>query len=407
METIKNDHKIILACNKQGIVKKLFLDTGSLLENIRLPVGLHSLVSPLSIQELSSFWLSVLEKSMEENTVLTLSFNDKVINYIFSGYLLQETVLLCGNTELTATEKALEEIMLINNEQANQIRLSEKRGSNILKGDQQEEMNEAFLNDFTSLNNELINNKRELMLKNQKIELLNKELNAVNEHMTMFTYSVSHDLKEPLRMVKSFLTIFHQKYGESLDEKGRNYIDFALDGANRLNKMLADLLDYHQSSNFDTSETVNLNDVFLEAKKILQKEIEEKNALITSEKLPTVQGSATGYLQVLQNLISNAIKFVPEGKTPVVSIHVEEKDTTFTIKVKDNGIGIPEDQVQEVFNLFKRLNAEGQYEGTGMGLAMVKKNIERMGGEIWLESEEGKGSTFFFTIIKSQQFSSR
>ncbi|WP_114752731.1 sensor histidine kinase [Pleomorphovibrio marinus] len=398
METIKNDHKIILACSKQGIVNQLFLDTGSLLENIKMPVGLHSLVSPLSIQELSSFWLSIQEKSMEENTVLTLSYNDKEINYIFSGYLLQETVLLCGNTELTSTEKALEEIMLINNEQANQIRLSEKRVNTFLKGDQQKELNEAFLNDFTSLNNELINNKRELMLKNQKIELLNKELNAVNEHMTMYTYSVSHDLKEPLRMVRSFLTLFHKKYGKSLDEKGKSYIDLAMDGANRLNKMLAGLLDYHQSSDFDTSETVDLNEVFLEVKKILQKEIKEKKAKITSEKLPIIKGSTTGYLQVFQNLISNAIKFVPEGKTPVVSIHVEKNDATYTIMVKDNGIGIPENQVQEVFSLFKRLNSEEQYEGTGVGLAMVKKNIERLGGEIWLESEEGKGSTFYFTI---------
>jgi signal transduction histidine kinase len=143
---------------------------------------------------------------------------------------------------------------------------------------------------------------------------------------------------------------------------------------------------------------VDLNDVFLEVKKILQKEIKAKNAIITSEKLPIVQGSTIGYLQVFQNLISNAIKFVPEGKTPVVSLHVEENDTKHTIMVKDNGIGIPENQVQEVFSLFKRLNAEGQYEGTGLGLAMVKKNIERMGGKIWLESEEGKGSTFYFTI---------
>ncbi|MEX0813459.1 MAG: ATP-binding protein [Chitinophagales bacterium] len=403
MEIKPNDKKIILACDQHGAVKQVFLDTASLLENIKLPVGLHSLVSSSSIKELGSFWLSIHEKSMEENILLTLSFNGQQVTYIFSGYLLKETILLCGNTELNSTGKALDEIMLINNEQANQIRLTEKKVSTILNEEQKKEMNEAFLNDFSALNNELINNKRELMRKNQKIELLNQELNAVNDNMSMFTYSVSHDLKEPLRMIKSPLTLFHKKYRESLDPKGQKYIDLALDGANRLSKMLADLLEFHQSSNFETTETVDLNDVFLEVKKILQKEIEEKDAQIKSDKLPIIIGSFTGYQQVLQNLISNAIKFVPEGKTPVVSIQVEENDIKYTIQVKDNGVGIPEDQRQDVFNLFKRLNDHQQYEGSGMGLAMVKKSIERMGGEVWLESTLGEGTTFFFTLPKQNR----
>ncbi|WP_158859227.1 sensor histidine kinase [Lunatibacter salilacus] len=401
MEKIKNANKIILKCNNQGIVTQIFLDTACLLENIKLPVSLHSLVSPISIKELGSFWLSIQEDAMEENTVLALRYNDKHTSYIFSGYLLDETVLLCGSTELTSTEKALEEIMLINNEQTNQIRLTEKKVVNILKDVEKREINEALLNDFSALNNELINNKRELVRKNQKIEILNKELNAVNQNMTLFTYSVSHDLKEPVRMVKSFLSVFHEKYAESLDPKALSYIEMALDGAQRLNKMLTDLLEYHQSSgSFTTTETVDLNEVFMEVKQILQTEIEQKKAIVTSEKLPTIKGSFAGYLQVFQNLLSNAFKFVTEGKTPLVSIRVEEKDKTYTIMIKDNGIGIAEDQKHQVFNFFKRLNSPQQYEGTGMGLAMVKKSIERMGGEVWLESEEGKGSTFYFTIKK-------
>ncbi len=403
MEKKIKDEKIILACNKHGIVEQIFLDTGSILENIKLPVGLHSLVSPISIKELGDFWLSIHEKSMVENTVLTLSFNDNHLSYIFSGYLLKDMVVLCGNTELTTTEKALEEIMLINNEQANQIRLTEKKVGNLINEVDNKEMNEAFLNDFSSLNNELINNKRELIQKNQRIELLNKELNAVNQNMTMFTYSVSHDLKEPLRMVKSFLTLLQRKYGETLDEKGRSYVDIALDGANRLSKMMTDLLAYHQSSNLDSMESVDLNNVFLEVKGILQKEIEEKNAKITSVKLPTVNCSSTGLIQVFQNLISNAIKFVPDERTPNVSIDLEEDDNHYTFMVKDNGIGIAENQRQEVFKLFKRLNASQQYEGTGLGLAMVRKSIEMMGGEVWLESEEDKGTTVYFTIIKNQE----
>ncbi|WP_373523525.1 ATP-binding protein [Aquiflexum sp.] len=402
MENTTNDHKIILSCNKHGIVEHISLDTVSFLENIQLPIGLHSLFSPVSIKELGSFWLSIQEKSIVENTMLTMSYNDNHLNYVFSGYLLEETVLLCGNNEISATEKVLGEIMQINNEQANQIRITEKKVVNILNSDENKEISEAFLDDFTSLNNELINNKRVLTQKNKEIESLNKELKAANENMTMFTYSVSHDLKQPVRMVNSFLTLLHKKHGESLDPAGQKYLNIAMDGANSLSKMISDLLTYHQSSNLDTTETVDLNIVFLEVKKILQNEIEEKNALVTSEKLPVLKGSSTGFFQVFQNLISNALKFVPEERTPIISINLEEVDTHFTFKIKDNGIGIAENKKQEVFNLFKRLNGPQQYEGTGMGLAMVKKSIERMGGEVWLESEEGKGSTFFFTIKKSK-----
>ncbi|WP_194972464.1 sensor histidine kinase [Aquiflexum lacus] len=400
MEKDKIKYRIILACNQQGVVEQIFLDSGSLLENIKLPVGLHSLVSPKSMKELGDFWLSVKEKSMEVNTLLTLSNNGKQITFTFSGYLLDERVLLCGNTELTSTEKVLEEIMMINSEQANQIRKTEKKVGRIIGTGKQKELNEAFLNDFTSLNNELINNKRELMRKNQEIELLNKELKDVNENLKMFTYSVSHDLKGPVRLVNSFLTILHEKYGKNLDQKGEKYIDLALDAAIRLSKMMADLLEYHQSSDASTTESVDLNVVFLEVQEILQKEIEETNALVTSEKLPILKGSSTAFIQVFQNLISNAIKFVPKGKIPVVSIEMEEFDTYYTFMIKDNGIGIAEDQRQEVFNLFKRLNPRQQFEGTGMGLAMVRKSIERMGGKIWLESEEGNGSTVYFTVNK-------
>lgn len=237
--------------------------------------------------------------------------------------------------------------------------------------------------------------------KNQKIELLNKELNAANENMTMFTYFVSHDLKELVRMVKSYLTLIHKKYGESLDHKGQTYIDMALDGATRYNKMLTDLLEYHQSFTLSDTETVDLNEVFLEVMQILQNEVEVKMAQVSSEKLPVIKGSFAGYQQVFQNLLSNAIKFVADDKTPIVSIHVKENETHYTIIVTDNGIGIPENQKQKIFNLFSRLNSQKQNEGTGLGLAMVRKSIERMGGEVWLESEEGNGSTVYFTIRKS------
>lgn len=403
MENEKENHKIFLACNRAGMAEEIVLDTDSLFENIELPVDLKKLFSPSSIEKLENFLHSIWENSMDKDTVLTLSLKDNSIDCMFSGFLVKDTALLFGSTVLTSSEGALEEVMLINNEQANQIRLSEKKVDASRKEVEQKILDEAFLNDFTSINNELINSQRELVRKNQKIELLNTELKVANENMSMFTYSVSHDLKEPVRMIRSFLFLIHKNYRERLDQKGQGFIDMALDGAERLNRMMVDLLEYHQSDNLSTTESVDLNEVFLEVKQILQNEIEEKDARVTSENLPTLKGSTTGYLQVFQNLISNAIKFVPEERTPIVSILVKESNTHYTFMVKDNGIGIAEDKIHGVFDLFKRLHSQKQYRGTGVGLAMVKKSIERMGGEVWVESEVGKGSTFCFSIAKSPE----
>lgn len=403
MENEKENHKIFLACNRAGMAEEIVLDTDSLFENIELPVDLKKLFSPSSIEKLENFLHSIWENSMDKDTVLTLSLKDNSIDCMFSGFLVKDTALLFGSTVLTSSEGALEEVMLINNEQANQIRLSEKKVDASRKEVEQKILDEAFLNDFTSINNELINSQRELVRKNQKIELLNTELKVANENMSMFTYSVSHDLKEPVRMIRSFLFLIHKNYRERLDQKGQGFIDMALDGAERLNRMMVDLLEYHQSDNLSTTESVDLNEVFLEVKQILQNEIEEKDARVTSENLPTLKGSTTGYLQVFQNLISNAIKFVPEERTPIVSILLKESNTHYTFMVKDNGIGIAEDKMHGVFDLFKRLHSQKQYRGTGVGLAMVKKSIERMGGEVWVESEVGKGSTFCFSIAKSPE----
>lgn len=400
MEFSKNDHKIILACDKYGLITEIHLDTALLLKNIKLPIGLHSIISPLSIKELGDFWINIQENAMEEGTMLTLNYDDDQITYIFNGYVVNNTVLICGSTEMTTTEKALEEIMLINNEQTNQIRFTQKRVDSLIKDIDVKAIDESFLNDFSNINNELINRKRELVKKNHKIELLNKELNAVNENMTMFTYSVSHDLKEPVRMVKSFLTLLHQKYEASLDQKGQRYLAFALDGANRLSQMLLGLLEYHRSSNLSFNDTVDLNEVLSEVKKIIQKEIESKQAQIIIDPLPFVKGSFVALQQIFQNLLTNAIKFVPEGKTPVISIHSEENENNYILAVEDNGIGISEHQKDDAFKIFKRLNPSQLYEGTGIGLAMVKKSIENMGGQIWLKSTPGIGSAFYFSIPK-------
>ena len=392
----------MFSCSHHGTIVKVFLDTAGILENFDLPVGIHSIIEKSSIKVLGEFWLSIKQNSMEDNYLVSLNNRGESLIFIFSGYLLNDEVLICGRTEMNATEKALEEIMLINNEQANKIRLVEKKADNFQRKVNKYEVDESLLNDFSSLNNELVNSKRELIQKNKKIEFLNQELNIVNENLELLAYSLSHDLREPLRMVGSFLALLQRKYVDSLDSKGQTYLKFAADGAKRLSGMLTGLLEYHKAGNIVINETVDLNKVLLEVKEILQTVIKESKVEIISAKLPIVKGSFAGYQQVFQNLISNSIKFVPKGRTPRISIEVSENNHLFTFAIKDNGIGIPEKRYQEVFMMFKRLHNSSDYEGTGMGLSMVKRTVERMNGKIWVTSEKDKGSTFFITIKKQR-----
>ncbi|WP_194975818.1 sensor histidine kinase [Aquiflexum lacus] len=402
MDTIK-EHKIMFSCNHHGTIVQVFLDTAGILENFDLPIGIHQIIEKSSINVLGDFWLSIKQNMMEEEHYLVgLNNQGENIIFNFSGYLLNDKVLICGRTDMNSSEKALEEIMLINNEQANKIRLVEKKADNFERKVNKYEVDEFLLNDFSSLNNELINSKREMMRKNQKIELLNNELNTVNKNLELLAYSLSHDLREPLRMVGSFLGLLQRKYVDHLDVKGQRYLKFASEGAKRLSKMLTGLLEYHKAGNIVIDETVDLNNVLSEVKQILQTVIKESKTEIISVKLPIVKGSFTGYQQVFQNLISNSIKFVPKGRTSKISIEVSENDQLFTLAIQDNGIGIPEKKYQEVFVMFKQLHNSGEYEGTGMGLSMVKKTVERMNGKIWVTSEKDKGSTFFIEIKKQK-----
>lgn len=246
---------------------------------------------------------------------------------------------------------------------------------------------------------------------NQKIEELKqinvqlnkqaKELEAINKDMEEFTYVASHDLKAPLRMVTGFLTRLQDKYQDKLDDKGNEYINFAVDGAQKMRQSITDLLDFSKSVFHEHHyESVNLNEVLTEVKRLLSVEINKTKAAINSTTLPTVKTDKTAICHVFQNLIDNAIKYRKKGEQPLIDIKYTEKESTHIFSVSDNGIGINKVYFDKIFKLFQRLHQQDKYKGTGLGLAIAKKNIERLGGKISLESEEGKGTTFYVEIPK-------
>jgi len=239
---------------------------------------------------------------------------------------------------------------------------------------------------------------------NESLRKQAKELSISNAELEQFAYVASHDLQEPLRMVTSFLTQLENKYCNIVDDRGKQYIHFAVDGAKRMRQIILDLLEYSRVGRTeDKLEVVDLNKLVNDILALYRKQIEDQNARITFDHLPIIATFKTPVRQVLQNLIGNSLKYQKPGGTPIISISAKETDDHWLISVRDNGIGIDPAYFDKIFIIFQRLHNREEYPGTGMGLAITKKIVENMGGTIGLISEKGKGSTFYFTISKKQQ----
>lgn len=238
-------------------------------------------------------------------------------------------------------------------------------------------------------------------LAEKQIEQHLQDLARSNTELEQFAYVASHDLQEPLRMVTSFLALIEKRYKNQLDEKGKTYISYAMDGAIRMRHIIMDLLEFSRvGRGSKEKDFVDLNLIVEEVIKLQKQAIQESGAKITVDSLPTVVSNKVLMIQVFQNLIGNAIKYRKPDEKPEIAISFKNRLNFWQIVIKDNGIGIEKEYHNKVFVIFQRLHNKDEYSGTGIGLAIVKKIINNLGGEIWLESEIGKGSTFFITIPK-------
>ena len=239
----------------------------------------------------------------------------------------------------------------------------------------------------------------------KKMEENVKNLAISNKELEQFAYITSHDLREPLRMITSFLQLLQKRYSDKLDQDANEFIGFAVDGAKRLDTMTNDLLQYSKiTSKKREISPVNFEKVLNEALINLKVPIEETNAVITHDQLPMIEGDKELKVQLFQNLIANAIKYRGD-KTPKIHISAIKDGDQYLFSIKDNGIGISQKHLERIFTIFQRLHTREEYEGTGIGLAIAQKIIHQQGGQIWAESKPGKGTTFFFTIInKNSEF---
>ena len=230
------------------------------------------------------------------------------------------------------------------------------------------------------------------------LKLKLEELRRSNEELEQFAYVSSHDLQEPLRMISSYLQLLQRRYQGKLDDKADKYIYFAVDGAARMQVLINDLLEFSRvTSRAVEPEPTDSELVLNQVLSNLDLYIKESKATVSHDPLPEVMVDSTQLAQVFQNLIANGIKFHREG-APQIRISAERKASEWLFSVQDNGIGIDPQYSENIFEVFKRLHKKEEYSGTGIGLAVCKKIVERHGGRIWVESELGKGSTFYFTL---------
>ena len=235
-----------------------------------------------------------------------------------------------------------------------------------------------------------------------QVEKRTEELTRSNSELEHFAYVASHDLREPLRMITSFLQLLERRYDDKLDEDAHEFIGFAVDGAKRLNNMINDLLEYSQVTSKDREFTrVDAQQILDETLMNLKVPIDENNAIISHDSLPIIVGYKELLVELFQNLISNSIKY-HSRETPEIHVSVKEQNNQYRFSIKDNGIGMSPDHLERIFTIFQRLHRKDEYDGTGIGLSIAQKIVHEHGGQIWVESKLGKGSTFYFTIpIKS------
>lgn len=252
--------------------------------------------------------------------------------------------------------------------------------------------------DVEAMRKRIVDELEEVRAARSRMDEQAAELARSNADLEQFAYVASHDLQEPLRKISSFCQLLEQRYGNQLDETAHQYIELAVDGSQRMQQLIIDLLSFSRLGRDTVVRRVELRDAAMQALHNLDDAISDARAEIELDDLPAVEGDPTLLVALFQNLIGNAVKFRASDRAPVVRVSAVERDANWVVSVSDNGIGIESQYAERVFVIFQRLHGRDEFGGTGIGLALCKKIVEHHGGEIWIDTEAAVGTTVRFTL---------
>lgn len=400
-ETQHIQNGLYLICNEDAMILNVLFDDLDLLKGRELPAAFHEILDKESISKAAEFWRDIqIQKFVVDYELLVAKEAGNAIPLKFSAGNYKNRVWIIAAARDEDLEAMITELMMMNNEQQNLIRRAEKRLSKVDTTIQVSPLD--LLDEISKVNNELINVQRKMVKQNEEIRQLNIQLEASNRELEHFAYTISHDLKEPLRMVRSFMKLLSDRYSDSIDEKGKKFIHFAVDGADRMKLLIDELLGFSRVGRVNsTFEKTDLNKVLEDVIALNRSFIDEHQGAVNWQELPEIVCQEMPMKQLFGNLISNSIKYRKQSVPPVVNISCKEKPGKWLFTISDNGKGIEPEYHSVVFELFRRIDRSDGSEGTGMGLAICKKIVEQHGGKIWLESEKGKGTILYFTVSKT------
>ena len=322
------------------------------------------------------------------------------------------------NQKVTELEKASAEFKEILSKYEDSEKLVEKRVNEVLRKQKNakelleakklrvEELNQKIgqlentnekLSTYISKLEDSIKSQNEIH--EERLKKVTNNLNRSNEEFQQFAYVTSHDLQEPLRTIASFTQLLAKRYKNKIDEDSDEFMDYIVDASMRMQQMIKDLLQYSRVvSRGKVFKPTNAAEIIEYTISSLKTQIEDEDVEITYDKLPKVTADSGQLLRLFQNLVENAIKFRQFAVQPKIHISCRAHDNEYVFSVADNGIGIEEQYFDRIFTIFQRLHTKEEYEGTGIGLSVAKRIVERHGGRIWVESEPNIGSTFYFSI---------
>jgi PAS domain S-box-containing protein len=312
-------------------------------------------------------------------------------------------LLKFNNEEKT---KRADELVIANKELVFQNEEKTKRAEELVIANKelvfQKEEKTKRADELVIANKELVFQKEEKTKRAEELVIANKELVFQKEELKEFAYITSHDLQEPLRTISSFTKLINDEHKDELSEDLKTYINFLSESSDRLRNLITNLLDYTRLGNLKTPTLVDCNVLIKEILTDLNVSISESKSKISLvDPLPTITGSKSGLRILFQNLISNAIKFSKKDTLPQIKIFFKEDSEKWLFYIQDNGIGMKKKDLKKIFGFFTRLHNRDSYEGTGIGLAYCIKVVKKHNGNIWVDSELGEGSTFYFTISKT------